>query len=150
MYASSIPHLPPKVHKKNPRLGKFPRRGAVLYAVEVTVQPGVGGGQGAGEDAGEVGVVFALVEFEDGFAAGEAAEDFDFAFGVAHGVADGLAEAVLAGFGSIHDADALLDGDLEALLDAGDGAALEDRGKHSSYSRTGAVLVSVGRRKYAC
>ena len=83
--------------------------------------------QRQGEDAGHVFRVLGLVELEHRLAVRrQAADDLDLAAGMAHGVAHGLADAVLAGFGVVHDDDALRNGHLEAALDARDRAALED------------------------
>ena len=66
------------------------------------------------------------MELEQGLPAGKHADDFNLAPGVAHGVAHRLAQAVLPGLGVVHNPDALGEGHLEAALDPGDRAALED------------------------
>ena len=105
------------------------------HRVQFVVEPAAVGCEGAGEDARCVLGVFVLVEFENCLPVGERADDLYLAARVAHRVAHTLTEAVLKSLRLVDDPDAVEQRHLKTVLNAGDGAALEDVVRRYSSAR---------------
>ena len=94
--------------------------------MESLIQPALTGLQIKNHDLRRVVAAFCLIEFKKHLSVGKLAENLDLASRCGHTVADALALAVLEILGLVHNADAFLQRNLELILHASYGTALED------------------------